>query len=63
MKILEIPVINEDGSILFTQYVGPEEAKTLLSFALNALAHQGLQVVGLRPTETSYEQKTPNVLQ
>jgi hypothetical protein len=42
MKIIETPVYNEDGSVRFTQEVSPQEAQTLLSFALNFLVSTGL---------------------
>lgn len=42
MKVIEVPVFNEDGSIKLTQLISPEEAKTLLQFAINFLAATGL---------------------
>ena len=42
MKIIEVPVFNEDGSIKFTSVVSPEESQALLQFALNFLAGAGL---------------------
>jgi hypothetical protein len=42
MKILEVPVYNEDGSIKFTQQVSPEEAQHLLQFAINFLTAAGM---------------------
>ncbi len=44
MKILEVPIFNDDGSIKFTQYVSPEEAQHLLQFAINFLAATGMNV-------------------
>lgn len=44
MKILEVPIFNEDGSVKFTQYVSPEEAQHLLQFAINFLAATGMNV-------------------
>lgn len=41
MKIIDVPIFNEDGSIKFTQQVSPEEAQALLSFAINFLAATG----------------------
>lgn len=41
MKIIDVPVFEDDGSVKFTQSVSPEEAKALLTFALNFLAAQG----------------------
>lgn len=42
MKLIEVPVFNDDGSIRFTQEVNPTEAQTLLTFALNFLTSTGL---------------------
>lgn len=42
MKILEVPVYDEDGGIKFTQYVSPEEAQSLLQFAINFLLATGM---------------------
>ncbi len=42
MKVIEVPVFNDDGSVKLTQLLSPEEAKTLLQFALNFLAATGL---------------------
>ena len=41
MKIIDVPVYNEDGSIKFTQQVSPAEAQWLLQFALNFVAAHG----------------------
>ena len=41
MKIIEVPVFNEDGSIKLTQMVSPEEAQTLLQFAINFMLAMG----------------------
>ena len=42
MKVIDIPVFEDDGSIKFTMVAGPEEAKTLLQFAVNFLSSAGL---------------------
>ena len=42
MKVIEVPVFEEDGTVKFTMMAGPEEAKTLLQFALNFLSSAGL---------------------
>jgi len=42
MKIVEVPVFNEDKSIKFTVLVTPEESQALLQFAVNFLAGAGL---------------------
>lgn len=44
MKILEVPVFDEDGGIKFTQYVSPDEAQALLQFAINFLVATGMNV-------------------
>jgi hypothetical protein len=44
MKILDVPVYNDDGSIKFTQQVSPQEAQALLQFAINFMAATGLNV-------------------
>lgn len=44
MKIIDVPVFNEDGSIKFTSVVNAEEAQTLLQFAINFLANTGMTV-------------------
>ena len=42
MKVIEVPVFNDDGSIKLTQLISPEEAKTLLQFAINFLTAAGM---------------------
>ena len=37
MKIVEVPVFNEDGSVQTVNKYTPEEAKYLLQFAVNFL--------------------------
>jgi hypothetical protein len=44
MKILDVPIYNDDGSIKFTQQVSPQEAQALLQFAINFMAATGLNV-------------------
>lgn len=44
MKIKEVPVFNEDGSVQFTQVVTENEAQMLLQFALNFLTTSGMMV-------------------
>lgn len=39
---LEVPVINEDGSVKFTQTVDPAQVQVLLQFALNFLVATGM---------------------
>jgi hypothetical protein len=35
MKIIEVPVFDDNGGLQYTAVVSPEEAKDLLQFALN----------------------------
>ena len=45
MKIIDVPVFNDDGSIKATMQVGEKEAQFLLEFALNMLAGMGASIV------------------
>lgn len=47
MKIIEVPIYNADGSVQFTQLVSPQEAKTLLQFAINFLAATGISATAI----------------
>lgn len=51
MKIIDVPVYNPDGSVQFTQLVSPEEAKALLTFSLNFLTAQGMNVFSAKDDE------------
>lgn len=42
MKIEEMPVHNDDGSVRFTVFLDDEQRKVLLGFALNFLVASGL---------------------
>ena len=42
MKVIEVPVFNDDGSVKVTHVLSAEEAQTLLQFALNFLTATGL---------------------
>jgi hypothetical protein len=44
MKIIDVPVFNDDGSVKFTQVVTAEEVQVLLQFAINFLASTGMSV-------------------
>jgi hypothetical protein len=44
MKIIDVPVFNEDGTVKFTQVITASEAQVLLQFALNFLAATGMSV-------------------
>lgn len=41
MKVIEVPVYKEDGSIEATMSVSPEEAQSLLQFAVNFMVATG----------------------
>ena len=43
MKLIEVPVFNDDCSIKVTHVIGPEEVQALLQFAINFLTATGLQ--------------------
>lgn len=45
MQFIELPTLNEDGSVESTVRVGPEEVKTLLQFAINFLGSVGATAV------------------
>ncbi len=51
MKIIEVPIFNEDGSLQFTQYVSPEEAQRLLSFAINFMMAIGNNATIVMPEQ------------
>ena len=42
MRIIEVPVFNEDGSVKATVVYTPQEAQALLQFATNFLAAAGM---------------------
>jgi len=41
MKIIEVPIFNDDGSVQATQLYSPEEAQRLLQFAVNFMLAVG----------------------
>ena len=50
---IDIPVMNPDGSVKFTQTLDAKQTQALLGFALNFLVANGLMAVyGLTPTDT-----------
>jgi hypothetical protein len=55
MQIIDIPVFNEDGSVQFTQKLSADEAKELLTFAINFLANTGYQVHMQEETHTEFD--------
>lgn len=44
MKLTEVPIFNEDGSVQCLQVLSAEEVQVLLQFALNFLTSTGLSV-------------------
>jgi len=42
MKIIEVPIYNSDGSVNVTHQISPEEAQSLLHFAINFLTAAGM---------------------
>lgn len=46
MKIIEVPIFNDDGSVQATQLYSPEEAQRLLQFAVNFMLAVGNAGVG-----------------
>lgn len=55
MKIISVPIYNEDGSVQFTQQVSAEEAQALLQFAINFLAASGMASVMTPVASTQME--------
>ena len=44
MKLIDVPVFNDDGSVQFTQVLNEKEVQVLLQFALNFLVATGINV-------------------
>ena len=42
MKIIEVPIFNEDGTVKVTTLLSPEEAQHILQFAINFLMSAGM---------------------
>jgi hypothetical protein len=63
MKIIDVPVFNEDGSVKFTQVLTAAEAQVLLQFALNFLASTGLSVKVMvdRAKQDEQQNGTPDI--
>lgn len=63
MKIIEVPVLNEDGTVKFTAHLSAEEAQTLLQFAINYSASIGLgtheRFLAHRVREEDVEEEQP----
>ena len=59
MKIIDVPIYNEDGSIQFTQSISPEEAQALLQFSINFLTATGMysKIVQATPSLTENPQQ------
>lgn len=59
MKIKEVPIYNEDGSVTATLYIKEKEAQVLLEFALNFLSSVGL--VGVTDQNVDLTKMTPHL--
>lgn len=56
MKIIEVPIFNDDGSVQTTQTYSAEEAKTLLQFAANFMMGIGNNVIAnSKPPQEPHE--------
>lgn len=58
IKLIEVPIYNDDGSVKITQEISPSEAQTLLAFALNFLVSTGLAAnigISVEDQENAYE--------
>lgn len=53
MKIIEVPVYNDDGSVLVTHLISPEEAQNMLQLAINILMASGMMRALEKKNETS----------
>jgi hypothetical protein len=51
MKIIDVPLFKEDGSINAMVAISPQEAQVLLAFALNFMAAHGIAVGMSKPAE------------
>ena len=63
MKIVEVPVFNDDGSIKFTAQVNPEQAQALLQFAYNFLVATGMTVRTLISNQNKESLEPPDISQ
>jgi hypothetical protein len=57
MKIIEVPIFNDDGSIVATHYFSPEEAQKLLQFAVNFTLAVGSTAIILKDQEMNNPQQ------
>ena len=61
MKILDVPVFNEDGSLQYHQTLSAQEVQVLLQFALNFLVAAGISTQTLmKQVEDAEEQQEFN---
>lgn len=56
MKIIEVPIYNEDGSVQVTQLISPEEAQGLLQLAVNILMASGMMAATKKTTQDPQQQ-------
>lgn len=59
MKIIDVPIFDEDGNVEFTQTITADEAQLLLQFAINFLTSTGMNVRMLAEQQRQREDKTP----
>ena len=53
---IDVPVMNPDGSVKFTQTLDAKQTQALLGFALNFLVANGLMAIyGITPQEPDIE--------
>lgn len=59
MKIVDVPIFDEDGNVEFTQTITADEAQLLLQFAINFLTSTGMSVRMLADQQRQQESKIP----
>ena len=57
MKIIDVPIFDEDGNVEFTQTITADEAQLLLQFAINFLTSTGMSVRMLADQQRQQESK------
>lgn len=61
MKIIEVPLLNDDGSVQAVVSLGPKEVQFLLEFALKFLTGVGVHAI-TAPLETNEDTKLSVVI-
>jgi len=60
VKIIEVPIFNDDGSVQVTHILNPEEAQGMLQFAINFLTAAGMSTVSaVNKAKASQQQELP----